>query len=607
MTPLLSLLTYLSDLRRAPHLGRFWLLDILRINDDKVFELNGLDAYMFVRFLRMMVVIFIPIWIVSWFILLPVDAVHSGTSNTGLDRFTFGNIPQGEQSRYWTHLVCAWLFTIWIWFVIRREMRFFVGKRQGYLISKEHRYTPQARTILITGIPQKDLTDVRLKAFFSYFPGGVKYTWLNRDLKSLPDVYDERMAACTDLEKMETKLIHTAIQLNAKKAKDAEKQEKKEAKSKPKHTETEESGPPLSDSSRGRELSDSMDLTFNEASRPSGSAELSDTTAFSDPISGHDTTDGAKLTDSSYPKSRDFADETDLESGRRPVALAEKLVPDEKRPKKSLPLGPLPFAIPFLSKKVDGITWCREKIQETTKILEREQKRLRDEVGNEHTRVGGATGALQWGAKHIEARAKRIRGKGKKGRKGTVDEEHKAQLKLEKEYTYPALNSAFIMFNKQIAAHLAAQALAHQKPLAMSQRYIEVAPGDVIWGNLGLATGETRIRMVISYAATIGLIILWSIPVAFIGAISNISKLCTTYSWLAWLCNISGTAVGFIQGILPTVLLSVLMMLLPIVLRLLGRFEGIPTKSGLELSLMTRYFCFQVIVSLSVHHLAGKY
>ena len=55
---------------------------------------------------------------------------------------------------------------------------------------------------------------------------------------------------------------------------------------------------------------------------------------------------------------------------------------------------------------------------------------------------------------------------------------------------------------------------------------------------------------------------------------------------------------GIIAGILPPVLLAVLMMLLPIILRLLARFEGIPKRTGLELSLMTRFFIFQVIVSL---------
>ena len=84
---------------------------------------------------------------------------------------------------------------------------------------------------------------------------------------------------------------------------------------------------------------------------------------------------------------------------------------------------------------------------------------------------------------------------------------------------------------------------------------------------------------------------------AFVGIVSNIGQLCKTYSWLAWLCSIPGTVLGIIEGFLPTVLLAVLMMLLPIILRRLAQFEGIPSRTGVELSLMTRYFLFQVIVS----------
>jgi hypothetical protein len=37
-------------------------------------------------------------------------------------------------------------------------------------------------------------------------------------------------------------------------------------------------------------------------------------------------------------------------------------------------------------------------------------------------------------------------------------------------------------------------------------------------------------------------------------------------------------------------------MLVPIVLRILARLEGIPQKTGVELSLMDRFFLFQVFV-----------
>lgn len=128
---------------------------------------------------------------------------------------------------------------------------------------------------------------------------------------------------------------------------------------------------------------------------------------------------------------------------------------------------------------------------------------------------------------------------------------------------------------------------------------MNVAPSDVIWSNLGMNPYESRVRVAISWAATLALIIFWALPVAFVGAVSNVHALCDTASFLAWICKLPSVVVGIISGILPPVLLAVLMMLLPIVLRLLSRFEGTPTKTATELSLMTRYFMFQVIVSES--------
>lgn len=47
------------------------------------------------------------------------------------------------------------------------------------------------------------------------------------------------------------------------------------------------------------------------------------------------------------------------------------------------------------------------------------------------------------------------------------------------------------------------------------------------------------------------------------------------------------------------------MALLPIILRLLARFEGIPKHTDIELSLMTRYFIFQVIHSFLIVSLSS--
>ena len=87
-------------------------MGVLRADYETIKAANGLDAYFFVRFLWMIVRILFPIWVISWAILMPVDAVKTGSAgNTGLDIFTFGNVGANDQARYAAHLVLAWLFT----------------------------------------------------------------------------------------------------------------------------------------------------------------------------------------------------------------------------------------------------------------------------------------------------------------------------------------------------------------------------------------------------------------------------------------------------------------------------------------------------------------
>ena len=60
-----------------------------------------------------------------------------------------------------------------------------------------------------------------------------------------------------------------------------------------------------------------------------------------------------------------------------------------------------------------------------------------------------------------------------------------------------------------------------------------------------------------------------------------------------------------VQGVLPPAALAVLFMLLPIVLRLFAKFEGIPLNSAIERSLMTRYFIFLFIHGFIIVTLAS--
>ena len=84
---------------------------MLVADPEEILIKNGVDPYVFVRFLIMMSKAMVPIWIVSWAILLPVDAANSDVDGkSGLDKLTFGNVAPNKQARYWAHLILDYCF-----------------------------------------------------------------------------------------------------------------------------------------------------------------------------------------------------------------------------------------------------------------------------------------------------------------------------------------------------------------------------------------------------------------------------------------------------------------------------------------------------------------
>lgn len=144
-----------------------------------------------------------------------------------------------------------------------------------------------------------------------------------------------------------------------------------------------------------------------------------------------------------------------------------------------------------------------------------------------------------------------------------------------KEEDYPQGNTAFVRFSSQYEAHAFARLISStDKSYRLIKSGIEVVPEDVQWSNMSMNPYERHVRTAISWALTIGLIIVWAIPVAFVGAVSTIDTLCVQAPWLAWVCTLPPAALGIIKGVLPPVLLAILFMLLPIVLRIMVRMQG---------------------------------
>ncbi len=89
-----------------------WITSVFNADLNNIREINGLDCYFFVRFLRMMVRVMLPIWLLSWAVLIPLTTVKTKVDgHSGLDKLIFGNIATNRQPRYAGHVLLAWLFT----------------------------------------------------------------------------------------------------------------------------------------------------------------------------------------------------------------------------------------------------------------------------------------------------------------------------------------------------------------------------------------------------------------------------------------------------------------------------------------------------------------
>ncbi|CCE33609.1 uncharacterized protein CPUR_07535 [Claviceps purpurea 20.1] len=157
------------------------------------------------------------------------------------------------------------------------------------------------------------------------------------------------------------------------------------------------------------------------------------------------------------------------------------------------------------------------------------------------------------------------------------------------------LPTVFIEFYNQEAAQAAHQVLSHHRPLQMSSRLLGVRPDEVIWSCLRMTWWELIVRRFLILTLVTAAVIFWAVPSAFIGSISNIETVTKHFKFLNFLNLLPKVILNFIQSFLPAIALSLLMAIVPWLLRICGAMSGIPTTTRVELFVQNVYFAFQVV------------
>lgn len=159
------------------------------------------------------------------------------------------------------------------------------------------------------------------------------------------------------------------------------------------------------------------------------------------------------------------------------------------------------------------------------------------------------------------------------------------------------VSAAFVEFTSQAAAQRAFQLAAKgtKQKKQFQPRYIDVNPDEVIWKNLGVSWASRKIKLAIATTLFILLVIFWTPIIAFVGALTNINYLTRTVPFLSFINDIPSVILGVVTGLLPTIILAVCILLVPIICRQLAKLAGEPTLSAVELKTQSWYFIFQVV------------
>jgi hypothetical protein len=129
-----------------------WTGSVKKIEEQELVEKIGLDAVVFLRFLRMLRNIFLILAVIGCAVLIPINvagghALYSQWSNIAtLMKFT----PQyifGQ--KFWAYVCLAYVFQALVFFFIWRNYRSVLRLRRTYFNSQDYRSSLHSRTLLV--------------------------------------------------------------------------------------------------------------------------------------------------------------------------------------------------------------------------------------------------------------------------------------------------------------------------------------------------------------------------------------------------------------------------------------------------------------------------
>ncbi|CAG8620765.1 2029_t:CDS:2 [Funneliformis mosseae] len=156
---------------------------------------------------------------------------------------------------------------------------------------------------------------------------------------------------------------------------------------------------------------------------------------------------------------------------------------------------------------------------------------------------------------------------------------------------YKATSTGFVTFKDHIGAQLCAQSIMCSVPHTCTTR-MAPEPRDILWDNLTMSFKEKLFRYLFVNACVWALTIFWLFPIVAFLTLTSINSLSERFEFLKQFFLTSPTISTLLQNVLPTVLVSFFMAILPWILMEISKQESFSSYSELEEAVLIRYYHF---------------
>ncbi|KAI5018485.1 CSC1-like protein At4g02900 [Hordeum vulgare subsp. vulgare] len=133
-----------------------WMPAALQMPEPELIEHAGLDAAVYVRIYLLGLKIFVPIALLAFIVLVPVNWT-SGTlehekdlNYDEIDKLSISNLGKGSKW-FWAHIGMSYVFTFWTFYVLFHEYKVITTMRLRFLANQSRR--PDQFTVLVRNVP----------------------------------------------------------------------------------------------------------------------------------------------------------------------------------------------------------------------------------------------------------------------------------------------------------------------------------------------------------------------------------------------------------------------------------------------------------------------